>query len=118
MEPIPKKRGNPNMVKGGPSINPKGRPRLGHALAEQVRGLCDPTEIAEFLVTIMKSPAYRIADRMAAARELLDRGWGKSIATTEIDATVSASDTLPVGFERFSAEERAAWLATIPGVTS
>jgi hypothetical protein len=110
----PKKRGNPAMVKGGPSLNPGGRPKLGHALAEQVRALCDPAEIAAFLVSVMKGPQWRIADRMQAARELLDRGWGKAIVTSEVDATVTTADQLPAGISEFTPEERRRWLATLP----
>ena len=113
-EPIPKKRGSPLMVAGGPSLNPKGRPRLGHALAELVRAQCDPAELLASLVALAKGPHVRHTDRLAAIRELLDRGWGKAIQQSEIDATVSAGDALPVGVERMSPEERAAWLATIP----
>ena len=100
--------------KAGQSGNSRGRPKLGHALAEQVRALCDPTEIAAFLVSVMKGPHWRIADRMAAAKELLDRGWGKAIVTSEIDATVTTADNLPAGFEAFTPDERARWLATLP----
>lgn len=113
-EPIPKKRGNPNMVPGGPSINPKGRPKLGHALSECVRARVDPEDLVGFLVRIVKEPGARMTDRMSAVRELLDRGWGKAIITSEIDATVNAANDLPVGFERFPPEERKRWLATVP----
>lgn len=114
MEANQKRRGNPNMQKGSPSLNPGGRPKLGHALAEQVRALVEPTEIAEFLVSVMKGPHWRIADRMQAARELLDRGWGKAIVTSEIDATVNGADNLPANLTAMSPAERMAWLATLP----
>src|SRR5262245_52049180 len=87
-DPNPKPRGNPNMRPGGPSLNPRGRPKRGDALAERVRAAVDPDELIATLKQLASNPGAKAEVRLKAIAELLDRGWGKAIATTEVDAKV------------------------------
>ena len=107
-----KRRGNPAW-QPGVSGNPSGRKKRGDALAEHVRALVDPKQLVASLLALAQHAGARPSDRLSAINQLLDRGWGKPIATTEIDATVNAADMVPAGYERMSPEERAAWLATL-----
>ncbi len=64
---------------GGPGRKPRGQ-----TLAERARRIADPDELIEFLVSVVRSTKEKTTDRLAAAREVLDRGWGKALATVEI----------------------------------
>jgi len=75
---MPGKRGNPNLVKGGPSLNPKGRPKgapkrtrtqMQNALIDSFSGKME-REFEDILEAIIKEA---IAGNMAAAKILLDR---------------------------------------------
>lgn len=101
------------MVKGGPSLNPHGRPKRGDALAEKVRSQTDGTEIVTFLLTVMRAPHNRMVDRIHAARELLSRGWGQPVQTTEVDAQINAPDELPPTWDAMSRPERETYLRSI-----
>ena len=99
------------MRRGGPSLNPGGRPRRGESLAEAVRELVEPAELIGFLLAIMRSPVMRIADRLTAAGQLLDRGWGKALQPSEI--SVNATGELPAEWGALSPDERAAHLRAL-----
>ena len=62
--------------KPGQSGNPGGRPK---GLARTVREVCggSPLLLAQGLLEIAENPKARDRDRIAAYRELLDRGWGR-----------------------------------------
>jgi hypothetical protein len=105
-----KPRGNPNMRAGAPSLNPNGRPRRGDALAEKVRGQTDGTDLIKLLLGIAHAPHAKMSDRIHAARELLNRGWGQPIATTEVDATINAPDALPATWDEMPRSEREQYL--------
>lgn len=45
-------RGNPNWIKGGPSPNPKGRPRSGMALSDMIRRKVDPQRMVDIALAI------------------------------------------------------------------
>ena len=68
----------------GQSGNPGGRPK---GVARTVRELCggDPHELVAILLSIAKDSTARDADRIAASKELLERGWGKSPAVAVVD---------------------------------
>jgi hypothetical protein len=72
-------------VKGSASPNPAGRPKGAIAdLQQSMRtygGLACRT-----LVTICKNRTARASDRIAAAKEILDRGFGRPLQ--QLDATV------------------------------
>ena len=55
--------------------NPRGRPRVVGEIRDLARG---QTEHAiEVLISVMRDGKASAAARIAAAREILDRGWGR-----------------------------------------
>jgi hypothetical protein len=64
--------------KGGPSPNPKGRPKQPKN-AKEVRELArqHTIQMVEVLSRVAKNPKSPPAARQAAASALLDRAWGK-----------------------------------------
>ena len=69
----------------GQSGNPGGRPRGAAAIAREVCG-GSPEKLASALLGIVEDPNARARDRIAAAAELWDRGWGKPPAYAAIEA--------------------------------
>ena len=69
----------------GQSGNPGGRPK---GLAKTVRDVCggSPLRLTQGLLEIAENPNARDRDRVAAYRELLDRGWGKAPAFASMEA--------------------------------
>lgn len=61
-----------------------GRPK---GLARRIRDMVgdDPARVANVLFDILEDPTARNADRISAAREILDRGWGKAPAYAPIE---------------------------------
>jgi len=90
-----KKRGNPNWIKGGPSPNPKGRPRTGMALAEYFRRHTDIAELHAIAISIARGEGVSLErdergrampgpvsiptarDRLAAMTFIRDTGFFK-----------------------------------------
>jgi len=71
----------------GVSGNPNGRPKRGLALAEVVRDKTrDGEDPVEFLLRVMKGQIKhaRVSDRIAAATELLNRGFGKPLQEVDV----------------------------------
>jgi hypothetical protein len=70
--------------KPGVSGNPGGRPK---GVAKTVRAVVggDPYKLAVILLGIAQDPKSRDADRIAACKELLDRGWGKASAFVAVE---------------------------------
>lgn len=98
-------KGNPSWVKGGPSPNPKGRPRTGHALSDAIRAVADPTKMAQIAWDIAqgKSSVFGQTEqggwaaivkpetRLAALNWLATNGFIKpptQIETTRTDSKV------------------------------
>ena len=50
-----------------------------------MRGYQTPLLLAQVLFEIAVDPNARDRDRIAAARELLDRGWGKAVGFADIE---------------------------------
>ena len=71
--------------KPGQSGNPGGRPK---GVAKTVREVCGgtPLLLAQVLLEIALDPKARDRDRIAAARELLDRGWGKAVGFADVES--------------------------------
>lgn len=88
-----KRRGNPAMRAGGPSLNPKGRPKLGDSLAEAMRlrfpveRICD---LAEALVTGAESETVR----MSALQMIAERTAGKAPQVVEMTVGQRGDDDL------------------------
>src|SRR5262245_54357092 len=68
--------------KGGPSPNPKGRPKQPRSVQE-VKALAREHTVGaiETLVKVHKNPKSPPAARVAAASEILNRGWGRAPST-------------------------------------
>ena len=81
-----------NGFKPGQSGNPGGRPK---GLAKTVRDICggSPLRLAQVLLEIAEDPKAHNRDRVAASRELFDRGWGKAPAF----AAMETADPLELG---------------------
>lgn len=88
-------RGNPNMVKGGPAINPGGRPRIADMLDTLGMGK-NMKEAFEFARDVMRGTAkdpknpsmtldVPIALRLDAAKWLAEKRTGKAPATVDVD---------------------------------
>ena len=84
----------------GHSGNPGGRPK---GVAKTVREVCggSPLLLAQVLLEIALDPKARERDRIAAARELFDRGWGKAVGYADIEGAD------PLGHDEIAAEIKA-----------
>lgn len=74
---MPGKRGNPNLVKGGPSLNPKGRPKgTKNTRTEMQNRLIDSFagEMEKDFLAVVRSIVRKAKDGdMTAAKLLMDR---------------------------------------------
>ena len=83
----------------GQSGNPGGRPKgVARAFRDALGG--SPALLAQVLLEIATDPTARNADRIAASREILDRGWGKAVGYADIDGAD------PLGEDEVMAEIR------------
>lgn len=97
------KRGNPNWVKGGPSPNPKGRPRTGLAAAEKIRELVDPAEWIAFELETARDTTASRERRSAAWHALIDRGFIKP--PMGIDANVTNANASQLDWSKATDEQ-------------
>ena len=74
--------GNLRPWKPGQSGNPAGRPK---GLAAQVKERVDPSELVDILTAVARDERAKPSERIAAVRELADRGWGKAPAFAAIE---------------------------------
>ena len=82
------RRSNGRFAKGC-SGNPGGRPKQVAEVRELAR---QHTEAAiARLVAIVENPKSSDAAAVSAAREILDRGYGRSEQSTKVDATMNSS---------------------------
>jgi hypothetical protein len=73
----------------GVSGNPGGRPKKNDELIQAAR---DKTVIAlDTLASIMANKQAPAAARVAAAREILDRGWGRPTQDVRVEAELTAT---------------------------
>jgi hypothetical protein len=100
------KRGNPLMRAGAPSLNPRGRPKVGQSLAEAMRAHFSPQTIIELAESLTRSEDDRV--RMVALQFIAERSWGKASATPLDDN--SKPPPLPGNWQAMRAAERAAYL--------
>ena len=68
--------------KPGQSGNPTGRPK---GVARVFRESTDPAQAAEAILAIAHDPKAKPLEKLAAWRELLDRGYGKAPAFAAIE---------------------------------
>lgn len=66
----------------GQSGNPSGRPK---GIASVVRDKTDPSDLVTILLDVANDPRAKASERIAAVRELLDRGYGKAPAFAAIE---------------------------------
>src|SRR5688572_18217360 len=68
----------------GVSGNPGGRPKgVARAFRDALGG--SPALLAQVLLEIALDPKAHDRDRIAAAREILDRGWGKAVGFADVE---------------------------------
>jgi len=68
--------------KPGQSGNPSGRPK---GIAAIVKDKVDPGWMVDVLVDVAQDSRAKPSERIAAVRELADRGWGKAPAFAAIE---------------------------------
>jgi hypothetical protein len=74
----------------GQSGNPAGRPK---GIAATVKERVSPAELVDILVDVANDSRAKPSERIAAVRELADRGWGKAPAF----AAMEGADPLELG---------------------
>ncbi len=77
--------------KGAASPNPGGRPAVLGDLREAARGYSQ--EALEILAAVMRDPKAPPAARVTAARELLDRGFGRAVQAVDVNTKVDLGQT-------------------------
>ena len=90
-ETKPRKRGNPAWQKGMASPNAGGRPAVIRDLREAAQGYS--VEALETLAKVMRDQESPPAAKVAAARELLDRGFGKAVQALDVHSSVDMGAT-------------------------
>lgn len=68
----------------GQSGNPSGRPR---GIASAVKERVNPEELVDLLLSVARDERSKAPERIAAVRELADRGWGKAPAFAAIEGS-------------------------------
>jgi hypothetical protein len=92
--------------KPGVSGNPGGRPKGVASAVREVVG-DDPYRLAVLLFEIAENPSARDADRIAATKELFDRGWGKTLSVAVVqDRESLETDEIAAEVRRIGAELR------------
>jgi hypothetical protein len=88
--PIPARVGKSSTsFKKGQSGNPGGRPKAVESLVELAREF---TQLSvDTLVELVGDSKSNAAVRVSAAKELLDRGWGKAPQTSNVNVTTKRS---------------------------
>jgi hypothetical protein len=77
-------------VKGGPSPNPRGRPRSGNALAEAIRLHVEPRALIAVAARIIEDEKAPASVKLQAAQFLAERGFVRPEQRHEL--VVGASD--------------------------
>lgn len=114
-DPIQRPRGNPLMVRGGPSLNPAGRGRGFRGMAKQIgEATGDGAELVEWALAVFRDSERTHAERAAAHAWLSDRYAGKPLSSHEIVAAVTTTTIgPPLGWDALSLEQRRAALVQL-----
>lgn len=104
------RRGNPNMRKGAPTVNRRGRPRVGESLAEACRNARTPDELVSWAVAAMDNPDVWWRERVKLFEWLATRGHGPVSQDVNVRVQTSASYQLPPTWHVMDGAERAQWL--------
>ena len=80
--------GKATRFRAGQSGNPGGRPKTSREIVDLAR--MNAPEGLEVLLSIMRNPEARDADRLAAVRELLARGYGRPSVSIVVHAAEEA----------------------------
>lgn len=116
--------GNLRPFQPGQSGNPGGRPK---GIASAVKGKVSADELADIFLSVALDSRAKPMERIAAARELADRGWGKAPAFAaieghdplELDATLEALQGLTDELRaRRDAREAPTGSASLPDAAS
>ena len=88
---VPHNRNNSGMVRfqKGVSGNPGGRPKKNDDLVQAARE--NTVAALDTLASIMLNKRAPSAARVAAAREILDRGWGRPTQDVRLEAELTAT---------------------------
>ena len=102
------------MAKGAPSLNPRGRPRVGDSLANAFRQKFSPERIVELAEKLAES-AESEQVRLSALQLIAERAHGKVVTT--IDASITAEGAAPSrDWSSMPLDERRELLARIRAV--
>jgi hypothetical protein len=71
-----RRRGNPSMTRGGPSLNPFGRPRISQSLADALRRRFPVERIVELASAIVADPGTPGRIKLATLEWIGRRGYG------------------------------------------
>ena len=108
--------GNLRPWKPGQSGNPAGRPR---GIASAVKERVNPEELVEILLGVARDERSKAPERIAAVRELADRGWGKAPAFAAIEGSDPLElDVIAQEIQGIADELRARRLERTPGGAS
>jgi len=81
----------------GRSGNPTGRPKGSVGFARRARGKTrDGRTVLDFLIAVVTNPTERTADRLAAAKILLDRMYGRAEQTLTLDQVTEGPPVIEV----------------------
>ena len=103
-------------IKGAASPNPGGRPAVMGNLREAAREYSQ--EALETLASVMRDPEAPPAARVASARELLDRGFGRAVQAVDVNTKVDLGQTAAAVLLELSAKANAHEQIKIIDVTS
>lgn len=98
---------NPSFVKGGPSPNPKGRPRKSLAFSELIQATISRQELLDFAATVLRNPQAPLRERVLIWQQLTARTEGP--IPNKIEMNVKQSVNLPAGWAHMSADEQDQW---------
>ena len=92
-------------MKGGPSPNPKGRPRAGNALAEVIRTEIDPRALVGVAVRILGDAKASADVKLRAATFLRDSGYVRPAQSHELVVRPGSNEEDDVDYALATNEE-------------